>query len=604
MWAIIASVLAAFVGSQMAFAQGEEDAHISAPNDWMEGYTLIVTDAENINEAYAAQEAIENKGGHVGIIFPNRVMLGWVAPETFENLIGKHKIVGIYDYRLKRAERKALESGQAFNSEEKDGIRFFNRVITGQFKPERSDPALLAQAAPTGAFMLPDALEPPALNYQDYMDNLTANGINEETLVANGISMVQTAEGASPSPGNSDYMVGKIVFTAFFVESNGSVDANEFTWTAARKTTIKDEIKAGLSWWASTAKKVTTYNTPLTFIYKFKTGRQGYEPIRHPSGDDYLWINAIMANMGYGLGNKFARTTAFNTAQRVIYNTNWSVVSFIGYNPPGAPTTFTDGYFAYAFIRGPYSQLLFRNDGWGAGGYDRVNTHETGHLFGASDEYYQAGYGGCTTCGRVSNNVYNGNCVYCNEDSIDCMMKSNTWNLCGFTPGQLGWRNATDLKVGTYRVDNGVKKEFFAPGEAIQFKTNFCVAGPQIGTEVHTVRMRYRADYFNSFLDTSGTVADDTGWGSWTGVTPPAGTGKSCWVTWWNRNVPADITYGHATLSVQLEIEGMGRQAISQKTRFFVGQGADTTEPSPSTVLFGPDQMIDEGPFAEQVPAP
>jgi hypothetical protein len=308
--------------------------------------------------------------------------------------------------------------------------------------------------------------------------------------------------------------------------------------------------------------------------------------------------------MGYGIGNKFARTTAFNTAQRVNYNANWSVVSFIGYNPSPAPTTFTDGYFAYAYIRGPYSQLLFRNDGWGVGSYDQVNAHEFGHLFGASDEFYQADFGGCTTCGRVSNNVYNGNCAYCNTDSIPCMMKSNSWSLCGYTPGQLGWRNATDLKVGTYRVDNGKAKNFFAPGEAIQYKTNFCVAGPQIGSEVHTVRMRYRADYFNSFLDTSGTVADDTGWGSWTGVTPPAGTGKSCWVTWWNRNVPADITYGHATLSVQLEIEGMGRQAISQKTKFFVGQGADTTEPSPATVLFGPDQFIDEGPFAEQVPAP
>ena len=263
MWAFMAFVLAALVGSHMAFAHGDGDAHIYAPNDWMEGYTLIVTDAENINEAYAAQDAIENEGGRVGIIFPNRVMLGWVAPEAFENLLGKHKIVGIYDHRLKRAERKALESGQAFNPEEKDGIRFFNRVVTGQYKPERSDPALQAQAAPTGAFMMPDALEPPALNYQDYMDNLKANGIDEETLIANGMSMVQTAEGVSPSPGNSDYMVGKIcILMEFLLKATVRSMPMNSPGRQRTKTTIKDEIKAGLSWWASDSQKLPQPITP------------------------------------------------------------------------------------------------------------------------------------------------------------------------------------------------------------------------------------------------------------------------------------------------------------------------------------------------------
>lgn len=571
-------IFAAFLSSQTVYAK---------QNHWKEGYTLIVTDAKNIDEAYTAQDAIENEGGHVGIIFPNRVMLGWVAPESFKNLLGKHKIVGIYNKRFK--------SKQAFNDDEEDGIQFFNEVVTGQIKEE--SPA-------TDQHMLPDAFEPPALNYDDYMENLKANGIDEQTLVANGISLVQNEEGVSPSPGNSDYMAGRIVFNGMFVESNGSIDPNEFTWTEADKTTIKNEIAVGLSWWANTGRSNANYNTPITFIRKFQTRRQGYEPIRHPSGDDYLWINAIMAILGYNSGDKFARTTAFNTAQRITYNTNWSVVSFIGYNPSPAPSTFTNGYFAYAYVRGPYSQLLFRNNGWGVGNYDKVNAHETGHLFGAVDEYYQEGYGGCTTCGRVTNNVYNGNCEYCNADSIPSMMKDNSWNLSGYIPGQLGWRNATDMKVGTYDINSGNQKEFFAPGEPIQYKTNFCIAGPRIGSEIHTVRVRYRAEYFTSYLDTSGTVADDTGWGSWTGPTPPETTGKTCWVTWWNRTVPQDITYGHGTLSVQLEIEGMGRQAISQKTKFFVGQGAEPADLSPGVVLFGPNQFVDEGPFGERVSLP
>ena len=102
-WAITALVLAFFMGSHVSFAHDHWDTHTSNPNDWMKGYTLIVTDANNINEAYAAQNAIEDMGGHVGIIFPNRVMLGWVPSKARENLLGKHKIIGIYHEPLKRA---------------------------------------------------------------------------------------------------------------------------------------------------------------------------------------------------------------------------------------------------------------------------------------------------------------------------------------------------------------------------------------------------------------------------------------------------------------------------------------------------------------------
>jgi len=311
-----------------------------------------------------------------------------------------------------------------------------------------------------------------------------------------------------------------------------------------------------------------------------------------------------MASMGFASGNKFDRTAAFNTAQRITYNANWSVASFIGYNPSPAPSAFTNGYFAYAYLRGPYSQLLFRNNGWGVDNYDMVNAHETGHLFGASDEYYQAGYGGCTTCDRVNNKVYNGNCEYCNTDSVTCMMKSNSWALCGYTPGQLGWRHATDMEVGTYRTDNGVAKSFFAPGEAIQYKTYYCIAGPRVGTQTHPVRVRFRADYFSSYLDGSSTIADDTGWSTAGSITPPTGTGKTCWLTYWNRTVPQGITYGHATLSVQLEVGGLGRQAKSQTAKFFVAEGAEASQAAPADVLIGPEGDVNEGPFIEAAPLP
>jgi len=591
----LSMIICTFIFSQSVFAHSQDGVDQSSPKQWMEGYTLIVTDAENLDEAYQAQEAVERKGGHIALILSNRIMTGWVSPELAEELTGKYKILGIYHKRLTSSMVKGLAID--FTKDDRYAIRFFNKVVTGKYQPGASVPEDEAEVDPSGQYMLPDMFEAPPVSYEDYMKNLEANGITEEALRAAGVQFKEAA--LAPAPGNSDYMAGKVLFYAIFVESNGSIDPNEFTWTAENKETIQDEIRAGLSWWAYTARNRKNYNTPLGFVLWFNTKLTSYEPIRHPSGDDYLWINEIMASLGYGVGDKFARTTAFNTANRISKNTNWAVVSFIAYNPSPAPSTFTNGYFAYAYLRGPYSQLCFRNNGWAVGQYDVVNAHETGHLFGASDEYYQAGYGGCTTCGRVANNVFNGNCEYCQPNAVSCIMRNNAWELCGYTPGQLGWRNATDVLVSTYDPSNGKQKNFFAPGEAIQYKVNFCIEGPRLGSEVHTVRVRYKADFFTSFLDTSSTVADDTGWGSWTGVTPPTSTGKSCWVVWWNRNVPAEATYGNATVSVQFEIEGLGRQAWASYHQFYVGNGAATTTASP---VSSPYEIIDDGPYCEPAP--
>jgi hypothetical protein len=67
---------------------------------------------------------------------------------------------------------------------------------------------------------------------------------------------------------------------------------------------------------------------------------------------------------------------------------------------------------------------------------DAVFAHETGHIFHACDEYFSSNCSCTQTCGGED---VNGNCEVCNPQSRDCMMKFNTFHLCGFTPGQLGW---------------------------------------------------------------------------------------------------------------------------------------------------------------------
>jgi hypothetical protein len=411
----------------------------------MENYALFITDAQSAADAQQVAQAITEAGGRIGVII-DRVLLGWVDADKAKLLVGENKIREIYTSSgsTSKSGSSSFSSAAAGLSEsEEAAAAFFDLVASGRYKREKA--AIRSAGAMIGRTMLPDARNPGRVAFADLMNNLKANGVRTEQLQKNGITIQKAPSGAAAlAPGNSDYMVGTVGFNVIFVESDGGVDGNLYTWTAADRTTIQDEIIAGLSWWSNTASVSDTYNTPLTFVpaffYDSRTTTR-YEPILHRSSDDSLWINEIMGKFGYTSGDKFARTTAFNTARRVAANTNWSVTSFVGYNPSPASSTFTDGYFAYAYIRGPYSQLLFNNDGWGGGQLRYLNAHESGHLFGAQDEYYQAGYGGCTSCGASTNGVLNGNCQFCNANAIQCMMRNNYYGLCGYTPGQIGWRS-------------------------------------------------------------------------------------------------------------------------------------------------------------------
>jgi len=573
-------------------------------DDWMDGYTLIITDADNIGEAYLAADTIEKAGGYVYIIFPNQVMLGKLPAEAVAGLIGKDKIKSIHQKSIQGSDiAKLLKSlknkDEASAKASADAIEFFNKVISKAWKVDKD------KARQTKGGILPDNLQAPRVNYGDVLTNLRTNGVSDDMLAAAGVSKKLTAEGdLQLSPGSSDYMVGKILFNAMFVESSGTVDANLYTWTAADRTTVQNEIVSGLSWWSNTA-RTSTFKTPLTFIYANYYGSgttTGYEPILHSSGEDSLWINPIMAWYGYGTGDKWARTEAFNIAKRVAYGANWSVVSFVGYNPSPAASTFTDGYFAYTWST--YSQLLFRNDGWGTGNYDIVNAHETGHLFGASDEYYQAGYGGCTSCAAASNGVINGNCEFCNANAQPCMMRGNSLALCGYTPGQIGWASLRDVDVFV-KTSSGAWMDFYAAGQSLQYQVYYCLAGPRLGTTTHPVQVRFRAEFAGGTIDAPSTVFDDTGWGGAGSITPPTTTGLSCYYTFWTRSVPAGVAFGPATLSVQLTVGQYGKLARSNTQYFFAAPGASSAAsplPSFSVGLAAPAQ--ESGPFTVKAPEP
>jgi hypothetical protein len=73
-----------------------------------------------------------------------------------------------------------------------------------------------------------------------------------------------------------------------------------------------------------------------------------------------------------------------------------------------------------------------------------VAAHETGHIFLAADQYYQAGYGGClnTTDRYGYLGVANSNCENGNPGSVPSIMRSNEDALDVTASGQIGWRDS------------------------------------------------------------------------------------------------------------------------------------------------------------------
>src|SRR4030042_2546115 len=392
----------------------------STASSWTHGYTLILMNNEDISAANKARDYIINQGGTVAILSPPHVMLGWIPSGLSNKLIGKHGIELITQEAIDiRGVKYQDEQTIAF-------INFFNYVASGDMVKE-----IEASSAIKGEPLINDALPHPEINREDFKRNLQKLGIE------------------SFSWNNTDEMTGTESVALFFVESNGTIDANQYNWTAVDQKNTINRASSGLSWWVN---KAAAYGVTLSFtvrIYPYNgvAAPQGYEPILHSSEDDSLWINKIMDNLNQPAGDHLTRETTFNAWLKITSGTNWAYSVFVGYNPANAPSTFTDGYFAYAYAGGPYSQMLFRNNGWSQDQWYLVFAHETGHIFWACDEYYEQGKGGCISCGACEANgprptIVNANCEYCNNNSVPCIMRDNENALCSHTPKHIGWCTA------------------------------------------------------------------------------------------------------------------------------------------------------------------
>jgi hypothetical protein len=237
----------------------------------------------------------------------------------------------------------------------------------------------------------------------------------------------------------SEYMIGSVHVNIIFVESDGTIDAQTETWDAGRQAQVIGEIEAGMAWWAAREPRAN-----LSFSYTVETITTGYEPITRSSADEGLWIAQIMGKKGYSDADYFDRVFRNNAARRDAAGTDWAFTFFVVDSNNDADGQFPDAYFAYAYLGGPFSVMTYDNNGYGPSNMDSVAAHETGHVFGALDEYASSG---CSTSDRAGYlDKTNDNCEN-GGGSQFCIMRGQidpyTFGaVCTHTREQLGWRDS------------------------------------------------------------------------------------------------------------------------------------------------------------------
>jgi hypothetical protein len=247
-------------------------------------------------------------------------------------------------------------------------------------------------------------------------------------------------------------MIGKVGVQVIFVESENDATCNATTcvenWTSIEMAYAWNEIYFGvIEYFADQIPEGNlsfSFNSPITVHI-------ASEPIQLPTGD-YSWEREVFDHLGYHDSSPIVAAYSFNNAMRRAAETDWFYTVLMVDNSCqkeqcGGSGNFPDGIPSWARHLGPFLVMLpsTRLD---VGMY--TGAHETAHVFGASDEYYQGEYLG--DCHSVDNcddefgylHGANDNCWYCVDPQAPCIMwfhYGNSKPICSSTAKQIGWHD-------------------------------------------------------------------------------------------------------------------------------------------------------------------
>jgi hypothetical protein len=240
---------------------------------------------------------------------------------------------------------------------------------------------------------------------------------------AGGASQPGAPSGSPISPAPlAKRLAGRVAVGVVMVSGPG-----QLVLTDEQRVQIAAEVQNGLSWLGaqSPARDVTFVhdNHHVTVSVSAPGGTPGGNQWEHFEGP---WRDAALAQLGFPAGP--AGVNAYINALKTSKSAAAAYCAFFTHYPLN--------HFAYC--TGPYLVMSYENDGWGPDNLDRVFAHESGHVFGAPDEYQESG----CNCGG-SHGFFgkpNINCEACAPGGgVDCIMKRNSWAMCNVTPYHLGY---------------------------------------------------------------------------------------------------------------------------------------------------------------------
>ncbi|MEM6687997.1 MAG: dockerin type I domain-containing protein [Planctomycetota bacterium] len=186
---------------------------------------------------------------------------------------------------------------------------------------------------------------------------------------------------------NAEFLLGRVVVTPVFFESDGSIDTETQNWTESEIEATIDKIADAVNWWSDTLDALNTVHS-LEFVLDTTWATNPFdtplELIDRPSEDTSSAVGSFLTTQGYGgLGSISAATHAFNHQQRIDHEADWSFTMYVVDSSDDSDGFFASGgnfRGAFAFPGGLYYVSPSERP-------TSTFTHELGHIFWARDEY-------------------------------------------------------------------------------------------------------------------------------------------------------------------------------------------------------------------------
>ncbi|MFO0939236.1 MAG: dockerin type I domain-containing protein [Pirellulales bacterium] len=301
------------------------------------------------------------------------------------------------------------------------------------------------------------------------------------------------------SQDTAEFMLGSVVVTPVFFESNGTIDTSSEDWTPSSIQQTLDKISQATDWWVQTLDSLhTVHHLSFTIDTTFANTpfQTGYEPISRRSNDYSKYVTEFLQSQGATTTDIETEMFKFNNAQRQKYNTDWSFTMIVvnSYNQ-GTGQFAAGGSFskAFSFAGGLFMVVPSSRPA-------STFAHETGHIFWARDEYAGAGSSGSYNGRRGYYNARNENAIDQNPNPNFVQQPSimatgsildAAWNAhvsAASTLAQIGWQDSDgdgifdvlDVPLellGTGYVDLATGKYRFKGSAKVQTLPNLNSAG-------------------------------------------------------------------------------------------------------------------------------